>query len=122
VDNPLRWHGFDAVPREVHVLSRPTIFDVFWRLRKKADYEDAEVFVLGAAGDHDARGFAESLQIVSDATVAAIEVAVAAYVGAGIVAEAAAADLDRKRRLSSGFPISRRAASWATRASDTRPS
>jgi hypothetical protein len=51
---------------------RPTtVFDLFWRLRKKASYDDADIFVLGAASERDARRFGESLVIVTDATVAA---------------------------------------------------
>lgn len=93
-------------------LAPTTIFDTFWRLRKKADYEDAEVFVLGAMGDADARRFAESLHIVTDATVAALEVAVAAYVGPNVVSAAASSHALRKRRVSPKAPISRRSTSW----------
>jgi hypothetical protein len=46
------------------------LFDVFWRLPKKA-HEDADVFVLGAVSELDARRFGSALLIVTDATVAA---------------------------------------------------
>jgi len=96
-------------------LAPTTIFDAFWRLRKKADYVDAEVFVLGAADDSDARRFAESLHIVSDATVAALEVAISAYAGSAVIAEAAEAHARRKRRPSERSPIARRADEWGQR-------
>jgi len=47
----------------------------------KANYEDADTFVLGAAGIPDARAFADSLAILADASVAALEALVIAYVG-----------------------------------------
>lgn len=62
-----------------------TLFDVMWRLRKRASYGDADVFVLGAAGPVDARRFAEALVLVTDATVAAIEAVISAYVGTDTV-------------------------------------
>jgi hypothetical protein len=92
-----------------------TLFDVFWRLRKKSSYEDADVFVLGAAGDTDARRFGESLVIVTDATVAALESAVAAYVGPKRLAYAAA-EYKRRKGAGDNSPLGRRAASWEKRA------
>jgi len=62
-------------------LAPTTLFDLFWRLRMKANYEDADTFVLGAAGIPDARAFADSLAILADASVAALEALVIAYVG-----------------------------------------
>ena len=47
-----------------------TLFDVFWRIRRKANYDDADTFVLGAESEFDARGFGQSLILVTDATVA----------------------------------------------------
>ena len=60
-------------------MAPTTLFDVLWRMRKKASYEDADVFVLGAAGAQDARRFAESLVTVTDATVAAIEAVISQF-------------------------------------------
>ncbi len=54
-----------------------------WWTRKKANYEDADTFVLGACRELDARRFAQALVIVTDATVAALEAPAAAYAGAG---------------------------------------
>lgn len=41
-------------------LAPTTVFDLFWRLRTKANYDDADTFVLGAGGVADARAFADS--------------------------------------------------------------
>lgn len=62
-------------------LGPTSIFDVLWRLRKKAHYEDADVFVLGASHDLDARRLGVSLALVTDATVAVLEALIAAHVG-----------------------------------------
>lgn len=91
-----------------------TLFDVFWRIRKKASYDDADAFVLGAAGELDARRLGEALVIVTDATVAALEAVMAAYVGPGIMAAIVSAYANR---VSAGpaSAVSRRAASWQGR-------
>jgi hypothetical protein len=91
-----------------------TLFDVFWRLRKKANYEDADVFVLGAAGETDARRLGESLVIVTEATVAALEALMSAYVGPAILQASAAAYL-RRTHAAPQSAIGRRASSWAAR-------
>lgn len=62
-------------------MAPTTIFDILWRLRKKANYDDADVFVLGALTELDALRLGRSLAIVTDATVAALEALIAAYVG-----------------------------------------
>lgn len=62
-------------------LAPTTVFDLFWRLRVKANYEDADTFVLGASGLPDARAFADSLAILADASVAALEALIIRYVG-----------------------------------------
>jgi hypothetical protein len=62
-------------------LQPTTIFDLFWRLRTKANYDDADAFVLGAAGMADARAFGDSIAIVTDATVGAPEGLMLAHVG-----------------------------------------
>lgn len=76
-------------------LAPTTLFDVLWRLRKKASYDDAEVFVLGAASDWDAWRFADAVVTVTDATVAAIEALVIAYLGPAVVADALGAYIRR---------------------------
>jgi hypothetical protein len=94
---------------------RPTtVFDLFWRLRKKASYDDADVFVLGASSERDARRFGESLVIVTDATVAAIEGLIAAYLGPAPLARAAEL---YARRTPAAPTIAARNDSWSRRAS-----
>ena len=66
-------------------LAATTIFDVLWRIRKKANYEGADVFVLGAPNAHEARRFGESLIMVVDATIMALETVVDRVVGDNLV-------------------------------------
>jgi hypothetical protein len=89
-----------------------TVFDLFWRLRMKANYDDADVFVLGAATESDARQLAESLVLVTDATLAALEALIAAYVGPNALARTAEL-YARKSRCPN---IAHRAESWVNRA------
>jgi hypothetical protein len=77
-------------------LAPTTLFDVVWRMRKKTHYDDADVFVLGAAGEQDARSFAEGLVIVTGATVAALEALTVGQVGPTLVAESADAYKTRR--------------------------
>lgn len=100
-----------------HIAGRmppTTLFDVFWRIRKKANYEDADTFVLGADDETDARRLAQALVIVTDGTVAALEGLAAAYVGPELLAAAAQAYADRTQ---SGprSTVRRRALSWQQR-------
>lgn len=67
--------------RMAQSLGPTTIFDIFWRLRKKAHYDDADVFVLGAGDDRDGWSFGASLATIADATVAALEALMIAHVG-----------------------------------------
>lgn len=90
-------------------LAPTTVFDLFWRLRMKANYDDADTFVLGAAGVADARAFADSLAIVADASVAAIEGLVIAYVGPDLVGDFASS-YQRKVGADAGSPVTVRAA------------
>ncbi len=62
-------------------MAPTTMFDVLWRMRKKANYDDADTFVLGAAGGLDAHGFGQAFILVADATVASLEALASAYVG-----------------------------------------
>lgn len=108
-----------AAEKERHAakLTATTIFDLFYRLRKKAHYDDANTFVLGAAGPRDAGAFAQSLAYVTDGTVAAVEGLIAAYTGPEAVAHAASS-YSRRVRCST---IDGRAAVWAQRAARTSP-
>jgi hypothetical protein len=67
-------------------LAATTIFDVLWRIRKKANYEGADVFVLGAPDADEARRFGESLITIVDATIMALETVVDRVVGDNLVA------------------------------------
>jgi hypothetical protein len=104
-----------AATKEQHAakLHATTVFDLFWRLRKKANYDDADTFVLGAAGMRDAATFAQSLAYVTDGTIAALEALMAAYVGPDVIANVATAYADR---LHPGSTIHRRASVWQARA------
>ena len=68
-------------------MAPTTAFDLFWRIRKKANYEDADAFVLGATSEQEARKFGESLVRVVDATVSVLEVLMGAYVGRAVMAD-----------------------------------
>ena len=91
-----------------------TLFDVLWRIRKKANYEDADTFVLGAGDEIDARRLAQALVIVTDGTVAALEALAVAYVGPESLANAAQAYAVRTQSGSESA-IGRRASSWQRR-------
>lgn len=93
-------------------LSSTTLFGFFYRTRKKAHYEEPDVFVLGAAGPPDARRFGESMAIVTDATVAALECLVATYVGKGAVGRAALKYADRISAEPDTL-VGRRSSAWA---------
>ncbi|MCU1363476.1 MAG: hypothetical protein JWM55_1304 [Acidimicrobiaceae bacterium] len=67
-------------------LAPTTIFDVLRRIREKANYEGADVFVLGAPNSDEARRFGAPLITVVDATIVALETLVDRAVGDGRVA------------------------------------
>lgn len=96
-------------------LPATTLFDVFWRLRKKAHYEDADVFVLGAVSELDARRFGSALLIVTDATVAALEAVTAAAVGPVVLAQIAVDHAERTDAEARSL-MGRRATGWSRRA------
>jgi len=100
--------------RLAKTMAPTTVFDVLWRLRKKANYEDADTFVLGAAGELDARRLGQSLVIVTDATISALEALSAAYVGADPLADMSAA-YAHKTSSTPASVVGRHAASWAMR-------
>ena len=102
-------------------MAPTTLFDVFWRVRKKANYDDADTFVLGSEGAWDARRFGESLIIVTDATVAALEALTAAACGPVVLAELSRA---YATKTSSGpeSPLGQRERLWNNRRSgSSRP-
>lgn len=95
-------------------MAPTTLFDVFWRIRKKVHYEEADTFVLGAGGPVDARTFGQALTTVTDATVAALEGLTAAYVGPDLLSDISTA---HQYRTSSGprSAVGLRAKSWQCR-------
>jgi hypothetical protein len=95
-------------------LAPTTLFDIFWRLRKKANYDDADTFVLGAAGSHDARRLGHALVIVADATVAALEALIAMHIGPEPVAELASA-YGAKVGAKPGTGLGRHVSAWEKR-------
>jgi hypothetical protein len=102
-------------------LPPTTVFDLFWRLRTKANYDDADAFVLGAAGATDARAFGDSIAIVTDASVGALEGLIVAYVGPDLYGHMAES-YRLRTNAGSESPIGRRAAifSAAQRSSISR--
>lgn len=58
-------------------LRPATVFDFFYRLRIRSNYEDADSFILGTMGETDAREFNEALRAVTSATLYLIELHVA---------------------------------------------
>ncbi len=101
-------------------MAPTTLFDVMWRMRKKANYDDADTFVLGAAGELDARRLGQSLVIVTDATVAALEALTAAACGPDLLADLASA-YAAKIQAPPESPVVRRAQSWESRRSQRAP-
>jgi hypothetical protein len=85
-----------------------TVFDLLWRMRKKAHYDAPDTFVLGGNGVTEARHFAECLVLVTDATVAAIEALVCAYVGPAEMARMS----QRYARKTACPKIAQRAEAW----------
>lgn len=94
-------------------MAPTTVFDIFWRLRMKASYDDADAFVLGAVSELDARRFGAALLIVTDATVAALEAVAAARVGPPVLANLAT-DYARKTDADTDSLMGRRAAAWSS--------
>ncbi len=97
-------------------MAPTTLFDVLWRMRKKANYDDADAFVLGAAGELDARRFGQALVIVTDATVAALEALAATSAGPDLLADISDSYATRTRSTAD-TAVGRRAASWENRRS-----
>jgi hypothetical protein len=102
--------------RSAQKLSPTTLFDFFYRTRKKAHYEEPDLFVLGAADEADARSFGESLALVTESSLMALECLIAAYAGAPVLAAAARAYAERLEGHA-GELVSRRAEVWGDAAS-----
>lgn len=85
-----------------------TIFDFLYRLRTRASYGEADLFVLGSRDQDDARRFAVALAVVCDATVGALEALIATYVGPMTLADAAVRYSERTRSTL----VEGRAARW----------
>lgn len=85
-----------------------TVFDFLYRLRTRASYGEADMFVLGSRDQADARRFALALALVCDATVAALESLISLYVGPQELAEAAVRYTDR----TGSTLVGARAAHW----------
>lgn len=98
-----------------------TVFDTLWRMRKKANYEDADAFVLGAMTEFDARRFAEALIILTNASLAALEGVIGAYVGSEHLADAAESYLRKTGGGSTSRQIRYRAEAWRRRANGEPP-
>ena len=92
-------------------MAPTTLFDVFWRIRKKANYEDADTFVLGAGDEIDARRLAQALVIVTDGPVATLEGLSAAYIGSEPLARMCERYAARTRSGPEST-VGRRAQSW----------
>jgi hypothetical protein len=87
-------------PREVSMkiaadLPALTIFNFLWRLRKRSDYRDADVFVEGIWSARQAIEYHSSLATLVAGTVTALNTVAAAYVGPSVLQEAAKAFLRR---------------------------
>ena len=95
-------------------MAPTTLFDVLWRVRKKANYEDADTFVLGAGDEVEARRLAQALVILTDGTVAALEALTAAYVGPRLLADFSQAYAARTRSEPASA-VGRRASAWQHR-------
>jgi hypothetical protein len=62
-------------------LGPTTLYDLLYRLRRRANYGDVDTFVTGSSSLPDARKFAHSLEVITDCTVATIEALLSLYMG-----------------------------------------
>lgn len=110
--------NLDRNEKEKYAAKFPptTIFDFLYRLRTRASYGEADVFVLGSRDEADARSLAVSLAVVCDATVAALEALIASYAGPRAVADVA---IDYASRTRSTL-VAGRADAWNRRAGGIR--
>lgn len=93
-----------------------TLFDGLWRMRKKANYEDSDAFVLGSGTEFEARRFAEGLVIVTNASLAALEGVMGAYLGPDLMADAAESYLRKTGGSTADVQVQHRAEAWRRRA------
>lgn len=101
-------------------MAPTTVFDVLWRMRKKANYDDADTFVLGAAGELDAYRLGQAIVLVIDATVASIEALASAYVGPKVLSDMVGRDAT-KAAAAPTSAVGVRAASWSARVGQHSP-
>lgn len=100
--------------RLAKAMAPTTLFDVLWRLRKKANYDDADVFVLGAMTELEALRLGQSLAIVTtDATVAALEALIGAYLAPQTLADLVTAYLRRLGEGGGSTVLAARVAYWS---------
>jgi hypothetical protein len=99
--------------RHAQSFAPTTLFDFLYRLRLAASYGEADVFVLGSDDETDARRLAVSLAVICDATVAALEALIAAYIGPERLAEGA----ERYSERTNSSLVRHRAEAWRRRAS-----
>ena len=97
--------------RHADTFAPTTIFDFLYRLRTRASYGEADLFVLGSRDEYDARSLALSLAVVCDATVAALEALICVYAGPVVLAEAA----EEYTRRTNSTLVARRAEVWRGR-------
>lgn len=62
-------------------LAPTTLFDALYRLRIRSNYEDADAFLMGTEGLHDAEEFAKSLKQVVFNTLLSLELLIIRYIG-----------------------------------------
>lgn len=86
-------------------MTGTTLFDVFWRLRKRSHYGDVDAFVQGVLDPDDAVELHTDLLTTLGATLGVLETLLVAYQGFDIVEEASRDLLrqDRSRVASDGI-------------------
>lgn len=62
-------------------LPKTTLFDFFWRLRVRSNYQDVELFLMSSVGDVWHRDFYESLSAVTESTCMLFESLIIQRVG-----------------------------------------
>lgn len=62
-------------------LPPTTLFDAFYRLRIRSNYEDADAFLMGTGDFYDAEEFAKSLKQIVFNTLLSLELLIIRYIG-----------------------------------------
>lgn len=76
-------------------LTPTTLFDVFWRMRKRSHYGDVDAFIQGVLDPEDAKDLHIDVLTTLGATLAVLETLVVAYQGFEVI-ERASEDLIRR--------------------------